>query len=109
MVAVRCGATKLFKIQLLRKTVANGPKSRQGLGVGRWQEETEIEKYQELRVLLENLRGPVWFGALGASNAVPFAGDLPAERPQLLAAVDTIIQNAAEGDLLAYRQNLRHL
>lgn len=90
-------------------TVYDNSELYQEIQAGRWQEETEIEKYQELRVLLENLQGPVWFGALGASNAVPFAGDLPAERPQLLAAVDTIIQNAAEGDLLAYRQNLRHL
>lgn len=98
---VRIGASML--------TVYDNSELYQEIQAGRWQEETEIEKYQELRVLLENLRGPVWFGALGASNAVPFAGDLPAERPQLLAAVDTIIQNAAEGDLLAYRQNLRHL
>lgn len=90
-------------------TVYDNSELYQEIQAGRWQEETEIEKYQELRVLLENLQGPVWFGALGASNAVPFAGDLPAERPELLAAVDTIIQNAAEGDLLAYRQNLRHL
>lgn len=76
---------------------------------GNWQEETEIEKYQELRVLLKNLQGPVWFGALGASNAVPFAGNLPEERPQLMALVEEIIQNAAENDLQAYRQNLRHL
>ena len=98
---VRIGASML--------TVYDNSELYQEIQAGRWQEETEIEKYQELRVLLENLQGPVWFGALGASNAVPFAGDLPAERPQLLAAVDTIILNAAEGDLLAYRQNLRHL
>lgn len=98
---VRIGASML--------TVYDNSELYQEIQAGRWQEETEIEKYQELRVLVENLQGPVWFGALGASNAVPFAGDLPAERPQLLAAVDTIIQNVAEGDLLAYRQNLRHL
>lgn len=76
---------------------------------GNWREETEIEKYQELRTLLENLQNPVWFGALGASNAVPLAGNLPEDRPVLLAAVNEIINQASEEDLQDYRKNLRHL
>ena len=41
---------------------------------GNWQEETEIEKYKEIKALVENLNIPVWFGALGACLFLqPFA------------------------------------
>lgn len=36
---------------------------------GRWKEESEIEKYQEIRTLLQHLTIPVTFAAMGASNA----------------------------------------
>ncbi len=76
---------------------------------GAWQPETEIEKYQELKTLVQALQGPVWFGALGASNAVPFAGNLPEDKERLLAVLDKIIADFSEEELQGYRQNLRHL
>lgn len=76
---------------------------------GAWQPETEIEKYQELKTLVQALQGPVWFGALGASNAVPFAGNLPGDKERLLAVLDKIIADFSEEELQGYRQNLRHL
>lgn len=76
---------------------------------GAWQPETEIEKYQELKTLVQALQGPVWFGALGASNAVPFAGNLPGDKERLLAVLDEIIADFSEEELQGYRQNLRHL
>ena len=76
---------------------------------GAWQPETEIEKYQELKTLVQALQGPVWFGALGASNAVPFAGNLPGDKERLLAVLDEIIADFSEEKLQGYRQNLRHL
>ena len=76
---------------------------------GAWQPETEIEKYQELKTLVQVLQGPVWFGALGASNAVPFAGNLPEDKERLLAVLDEIIADFSEEELQGYRQNLRHL
>ena len=76
---------------------------------GAWQPETEIEKYQELKTLVQALQGPVWFGALGASNAVPFAGNLPGDKERLLAVLDEIIADCSEEELQGYRQNLRHL
>lgn len=76
---------------------------------GAWQPETEIEKYQELKTLVQALQGPVWFGALGASNAVPFAGNLPGDKERLLAVLDKIIADFREEELQGYRQNLRHL
>ena len=76
---------------------------------GAGQPETEIEKYQELKTLVQALQGPVWFGALGASNAVPFAGNLPEDKERLLAVLDEIIADFSEEELQGYRQNLRHL
>lgn len=76
---------------------------------GRWEEESEIEKYREVRTLLENLEIPVQFAALGASNAFQFQGTLPEDRDTLAAALDRIIETAGEDNLRAYRRNLPHL
>ena len=76
---------------------------------GNWQEETEIEKYKEIKALVENLNIPVWFGALGASNPVPVQGRLPEDREKVIAVLDTIIEKVGEDELRDYRKNLRHL
>ena len=76
---------------------------------GRWKEESELEKYREVRTLLENLNIPTRFAAMGASNAFQFQGSLPEEREVLAAALDRIIETVGEEELRAYRVNLRHL
>ena len=76
---------------------------------GSWQEESEIEKYKEIRTLLENLEIPTRFAALGASNAVQFQGALPQEKAALAATLDQIIEGGKEDDLREYRKNLPHL
>ena len=76
---------------------------------GNWQEESEIEKYKEIRTLLENLEIPTQFAALGASNAFQFQGTLPEDKDVLAAALDKIIKNVREDDLREYRKNLPHL
>ena len=70
---------------------------------------SEIEKYKEIKALVENLNIPVWFGALGASNPVPVQGRLPEDREKILAVLDTIIEKVGEDELRDYRKNLRHL
>ena len=76
---------------------------------GSWQEEGEIEKYKEIRTLLENLEIPAGFAALGASNAFQFQGTLPEDKSALTAALDKIIKTVREDDLREYRKNLPHL
>lgn len=76
---------------------------------GNWKEESEIEKYKEIRTLLENLKIPTQFAALGASNAFQFQGTLPEDKDTLAAALDKIIETVKEDDLREYRVNLRHL
>lgn len=76
---------------------------------GNWKEESEIEKYKELRVLVENLTISTAFAALGASNAIPIQGKLPEDRERLLNILDEIIINANEEELRNYRKNLPHL
>lgn len=76
---------------------------------GNWQEESEIEKYKEIRTLLENLEIPTQFAALGASNAFQFQGTLPEDKNALIAALDKIIETVREDDLREYRKNLPHL
>ena len=76
---------------------------------GSWREECEMEKYQEIHALLEHLKIPTQFAALGASNAFQFQGTLPEDRAALAAALDRIIETAREEDLREYRRNLPHL
>lgn len=76
---------------------------------GNWIEETEIEKYKELRTLVENLNVPVWFAAGGASNAIPIQGTFPQDKKKVLSVLDKIIKNVNEDELRNYRKNLRHL
>lgn len=76
---------------------------------GNWKEEGEIEKYQEIRVLLENLEIPTQFAALGASNEFQFQGNLPEDRSALATMLDKIMETVGENNLREYRVNLRHL
>lgn len=76
---------------------------------GNWQEETETEKYRELKTLIEHLTIPVIFAAMGASNAFQLYGKLPEEREKLLATVDKIITGVGEEELRQYRKHLKHL
>ena len=81
----------------------------QEIQFGNWQEESEIEKYKEIRILLENLEIPTQFAALGASNAFQFQGTLPEDKEALAVALDKIIETVREEDLREYRKNLPHL
>lgn len=76
---------------------------------GNWCEEGEIEKYKELRTLVENLKIPTVFAALGASNAIQIQGRLPQEKERLLTVLDEVIEGVKEEELRKYRKNLPHL
>lgn len=76
---------------------------------GKWKEEGELEKYREIRTLIEGLNIPVEFAALGASNAIPLIGTLPKDKEKLFHILDDIIGNVSEEELHQYRKHLRHL
>lgn len=76
---------------------------------GNWREEGETAKYRELKILIENLRIPVVFAALGASNAIQLQGRLPEDKEKLLEAINQIIATVSERELEKYRRNLPHL
>ena len=76
---------------------------------GNWEEEGELEKYRELRTLVENLNISTYFAAMGASNAFQLRGKLPEEKETLLATLNKIISKVSEEDLRRYRDNLPHL
>lgn len=76
---------------------------------GNWEEAGELEKYRELRVLVENLNISTYFAAMGASNAFGLRGRLPEDKERLLEALDRIISEADEAELSHYRKNLPHL
>ena len=76
---------------------------------GNWEEEGELEKYRELRTLVEDLNITTYFAAMGASNAFQLRGRLPEERETLLETLDRIISGVGEEELRRYRKNLPHL
>ncbi|MDE6905489.1 MAG: radical SAM protein [Lachnospiraceae bacterium] len=76
---------------------------------GNWQEESEKEKYREVRALVEGLEIPTEFAALGASNAFQFHGVLPKDKKKLLAFLDDVIKNVGEDELRRYRESVHHL
>ena len=68
-----------------------------------------MEKYHEIRTLIESLDIATEFAALGASNAFQLHGTLPQDKAALVAAIDQIIDSVGEEKLRDYRKNLRHL
>ena len=76
---------------------------------GNWHEEGELEKYKEVRTLIENLQIPTIFAAMGASNAFQFYGQLPKDKEKLLSFLDEIIGNVSEEELQRYRKSVHHL
>lgn len=76
---------------------------------GNWKEESELEKYREIKTLVENLQIPTEFAALGASNAVQLQGDLPQDKEEILSVLGRIIGGVSEDDLRNYRTHLPHL
>ena len=71
--------------------------------------ESETEKYREVRALVEELKIPVEFAALGASNAFQFHCVSPEDKKKLLAFLDDVIENAGEDELRRYRESVHHL
>lgn len=76
---------------------------------GNWTEESEIEKYKEIKVLAENLNINTEFAALGASNAVQMQGYLPRDKNKMLNVINEIIACVSEEELRDYRTHLSHL
>lgn len=77
--------------------------------LGNWEEESETEKYGEVRMLVRNLEIPTVFAALGASNAFQLQAVLPKEKGKLLNFLDEVVRTMGEDELRRYRRNVRHL
>ncbi len=76
---------------------------------GNWKEETELEKYTEIKTLIENIKIKTTVAGMGASNAFQFHGLLPDDKKKLIDWLDRLINSADEKELRKYRENLRHL
>lgn len=90
-------------------TIYKSSKLYQEILSGHWQEEMEVEKYEEAKELVVGLSIETEFAMLGASNPVMLRGRLPAYKEQLIYALDAIINDIGEERLRSYRTNLRHL
>lgn len=74
-----------------------------------WHEESEVEKIEELKTLINALTIKTHFAALGASNIVNMQGSLPNDRKELINGLNKILDTFTETDMKSYRDNLPHL
>lgn len=81
----------------------------QDMQSGKWQEESETEKLEELKALVNSLDIKTHFAALGASNILNMQDSLPSGRKRLTDIIDKIIASFDEKTLKNYRDNLPHL
>ncbi len=109
MTAEVCNQTKPWFIGANMLTIYESSLLFQDIRAGRWAEESEAEKYEEIRELIAHLDIPVDFAMMGASNPVMMQGRLPEDRAQLIEALDSVIPRIGEERLRSYRANLRHL
>lgn len=68
---------------------------------GNWKEESETEKYCEMRTLAEHLDIPTVFAAMGASNVFQLWYSLPDDKEQLLGFLDEVIWTSSGEKLRA--------
>ncbi len=101
--------TKPWLIGANMLTIYKSSELYQEIVAGRWQEETEVEKYEEVKELVRTLAIPTEFAMLGASNPVMIRGQLPEHKTEILAALDSVINDIGEERLRNYRENLHHL
>lgn len=74
-----------------------------------WTEESEIEKYEEMKALIRGLEIKTVFAAMGASNLLRLQGNLPDDKALLISQIDNFIVELGERNLRNYRTNLKHL
>lgn len=76
---------------------------------GNWSEETELEKLEELKILIESLNIPVYFATLGSSNAIFVEGNLPEDKDKIVSYLNRMCKTQKESELRYYRTHLQHL
>lgn len=104
-----CNQTNPWLIGANMLTIYQSSELYQEIVAGNWQEEAEVEKYEEVKELVSHLNIPLEFAMLGASNPVMLRGKLPEQREQIISTLDRIITTVGEKRLRDYRVNLRHL
>lgn len=109
LTAAVCNQTHPSLIGANMLTIYKNSELYQEIIAGNWEEETEVEKYQEIKTLVEGLEIPVEFAMLGASNPVMLQARLPEQRAQIIATLDRVIEEIGEDKLRCYRMNLKHL
>ncbi|MCH5156524.1 MAG: radical SAM protein [Clostridiales bacterium] len=81
----------------------------QEIKCGNWVEESETEKFEELKLLINGLQITTHFAALGASNMLQLHGKLPEEKQSLIFEIDSLLQQYDESTLIKYRKSVKHL
>lgn len=81
----------------------------QEIQAGNWKEETEVEKLEELKTLIESLTVNARFATDGASNLIQVRGNLKTDKQKMVRFLEQQIKDQDESYLRRYRENLLHL
>lgn len=76
---------------------------------GKFVEATEIERLQEIKEFLSELKIEAMFAAVHVSITVPIMGKIPENKKKMLAQLQNAIDHMKESDLRNYRNNIKNL
>ncbi len=76
---------------------------------GNWKEEGELEKYKEVRTLIEKFADTYHLCGNGSFQCVPVSWAAAKDKKKLLAFLNDIIGNVSEDELQRYRRSVHHL
>lgn len=79
------------------------------LQAGKFIESTEVERFEELKALIQAIKIPTVFKAEHVTLPAPIRGRLPEDRDKMVAFLDTLIEAAKKGAFDNYRSRVHGL
>ena len=81
----------------------------QDLQAGKFAEATEVERFEELKALIQAIKIPTVFKAEHVTLPAPIRGRLPEDRNEMVAFLDNLIEVAKKGAFDNYRSGVYSL
>lgn len=76
---------------------------------GKFEEATEVERFEELKAFIDAIEVPTVFRAEHVTMPAPIRGSLPDDKKELMEYLDTLINAAKNGAFDNYRSNVNSL
>nr|MCR5668517.1 hypothetical protein [Lachnospiraceae bacterium] len=79
------------------------------LKAGKFTEATELERFEELKALIQAINVPTVFKAEHVTMPAPIRGTLPKDKDEIIAYLDNLIEAAKKGAFDNYRSGVYSL